>query len=106
PILMDAFRDTDYQLTREQLHELAQEMDAGDDSEGLSNEVRMRFQLGWDALTKPIGRIMTERTFDQLLTTVVTYLSKMIEKRLWTYQGRVNDIGAARLEHDINEIIK
>jgi len=66
----------------------------------------MRFQLGWDALTKPIGRIMTERTFDQLLTIVVTYLSKMLEKRLWTYHGRVNDVGAARLEHDINDIIK
>lgn len=106
PILMDAFRDTDYQLTREQLQELSQEIDVDDNAEPLSDEVRMRFQLGWDALTKPIGRIMTERTFDQLLTTVVTYLSKMLEKRLWTYQGRVNDVGAARLEHDINEIIK
>lgn len=108
PILMDAFRDTDYQLTREQLQDLAQEMDGGDggEADGLSDEVRMRFQLGWDALTKPIGRIMTERTFDQLLAIVVTYLGKMVEKRLWTYHGRVNDVGAARLEHDINEIIK
>ncbi|EXJ53803.1 hypothetical protein A1O7_09139 [Cladophialophora yegresii CBS 114405] len=106
PILTDAFRDTDYQLTREQLRELAQSLDADADSEGFSDEVRLRFQLGWDALTKPIGRLMTERTFDQLLTIVVTYLSKMVEKRLWTYQERVNDVGAARLEHDINEIIK
>lgn len=107
PILMDAFRDTDYQLTREQLQDMAQEMDGdGEPTDGLSDEVRMRFQLGWDALTKPIGRIMTERTFDQLLTIVVTYLSKMIEKRLWTYHGRVNEVGAARLEHDVNEIIK
>ncbi|KAL6249266.1 Golgi transport complex subunit 4 [Rhinocladiella similis] len=106
PILLDAFRDTDYQLTREQLQELAHEMDGDGESDGLSDEVRMRFQLGWDALTKPIGRIMTERTFDQLLTMVVTYLSKMIEKRLWTYHGRINESGAARLEHDINEIVK
>jgi conserved oligomeric Golgi complex subunit 4 len=108
PILMDAFRDTDYQLTREQLQDLATEL--GDEeeehAEGLSDEVRMRFQHGWDALTKPIGRIMTERSFDLLLTAVVSYLSKMLEKRLWTYQGRVNAIGAARLEHDINDIIK
>ncbi|EXJ93229.1 hypothetical protein A1O3_01786 [Capronia epimyces CBS 606.96] len=106
PILMDAFRDTDYQLTKEQLQDLAQEMDGAGESDGFSAEVRMRFQLGWDALTKPIGRIMTERTYDQLLTIVITYLSKMLEKRLWTYHGRVNEIGAARLEHDINEIIK
>ncbi|KIV82160.1 hypothetical protein PV11_04288 [Exophiala sideris] len=107
PILMDAFRDTDYQLTREQLQDMAQEIDGdAETTDGLSDEVRMRFQLGWDALTKPIGRIMTERTFDQLLTIVVTYLSKMIEKRLWTYHGRVNEVGAARLEHDVNEIVK
>ncbi|KIW99039.1 uncharacterized protein Z519_00702 [Cladophialophora bantiana CBS 173.52] len=107
PILMDAFRDTDYQLTREQLQDLAQDLDGGgDETEAFSDEVRMRFQLGWDALTKPIGRIMTERTFDQLLTIAVNYLSKMLEKRLWTYHGRVNEVGAARLEHDVNEIIK
>lgn len=106
PILMDAFRDTDYQLTKEQLQDIAQEMDGAAGADALSDEVRLRFQLGWDALTKPIGRIMTERTYDQLLTTVVTYLSKMLEKRLWTYHGRINEIGAARLEHDVNEIIK
>ncbi|KEF54435.1 uncharacterized protein A1O9_09602 [Exophiala aquamarina CBS 119918] len=113
PILMDAFRDTDYNLSKEQLADLAHELEAGggapmggDDDSFFSDEVRMRFQLGWDALTKPIGRIMTERTFDTLLTVVITYLSKMIEKRLWTYHGRVNEIGASRLEHDVNEIIK
>lgn len=106
PILMDAFRDTDYQLTKEQLQDLAQEMDGDADFDGGSHEVRMRFHLGWDALTKPIGRIMTERTFDLLLTVAVTYFSKMLEKRLWTYHGRVNELGAARLEHDVNEIIK
>lgn len=114
PILMDAFRDTDYNLSKEQLADLAQELEAGgggpmgglDEDSYSSDEVRMRFQLGWDALTKPIGRIMTERTFDTLLTVVITYLSKMIEKRLWTYHGRVNDVGASRLEHDVNEIIK
>jgi len=110
PILMDAFRDTDYQLTREQLQDLAQGLDSGavdgEITDPFADEVRMRFQHGWDALTKPIARIMTERTFDQLLTVVGSYLSKMIEKRLWTYHGRVNQVGAARLEHDINEIIK
>lgn len=111
PILMDAFRDTDYTLTKDQLadlaHELTGEMDVDiDEHDPFADAVRMRFQLGWDALTRPISRIMTERTFDTLLTIVVTYLSKMLEKRLWTYQGRVNDVGAARLEHDVNEIVK
>lgn len=116
PILMDAFRDTDYNLSKEQLSDLAQqELETsdgagagahGDDDSYFSDEVRMRFQLGWDALTKPIGRIMTERTFDTLLGVVIARLAKLIESRLWTYQGRVNEVGASRLEHDVNEIVK
>lgn len=106
PILLDAFRDTDYTLTPEQIADLASERGEDDGLVSYSEEVRMRFQHGWDALTKPIGRLMTERTFDQLLTRVVEHLSKLLEKRLWTYHGRVNQAGAARLEHDINNIVK
>ena len=111
PILLDAFRDTDYQLDAEELRELVESegfdvsLDQQDAEGGSSELVRMRFQHGWDALTKPIGRIMTERTFDKLLTTVATYLGKLLEKRIWTYSGRVNELGAVRLERDVNAII-
>ena len=101
PILLDAFRDIEYQLTREELQELAQEEGKEDEVE---DNVRRRFQHGWDALTKPIGRIMTERTFDKLLTTTVSYLSKLLEKKIWSYHGRVNEHGAVRLERDTNNI--
>jgi hypothetical protein len=112
PILLDAFRDTDYTLSKDQLRDLAHDQDGGDMDPTMTEgpyttpDVRMRFALGWDALTRPIARIMTAPTFETLLTMTTTYLSKMLEKRLWTYHGRVNDVGAARLEHDINEIIK
>ena len=113
PILLDAFRDTDYALSTDELRALAAEEgrdELGPDAEGavasLGNElVRLRFQHGWDALTKPIGRIMTEKTFDQLLTLVTSYLSKMLEKRIWAYHGRVNELGGVRLERDVNAII-
>jgi conserved oligomeric Golgi complex subunit 4 len=101
PILLDAFRDVEYQLSREELQELAQE--EGREEED-SEHVRRRFQHGWDALTKPIGRIMTDSTFDKLLTTMVSYLSKLLEKKIWSYHGRVNGLGAVRLERDINKI--
>jgi conserved oligomeric Golgi complex subunit 4 len=101
PILLDAFRDVEYQLTREELQELAQE-ERREEEDG--EHVRRRFQYGWDALTKPIGRIMTEATFDKLLTTIVSYLSKLLEKKIWSYHGRVNELGAVRLERDINNI--
>jgi conserved oligomeric Golgi complex subunit 4 len=101
PILLDAFRDVEYQLTREELQEFAQE-EGREEEDG--EHVRRRFQHGWDALTKPIGRIMTDNTFDKLLTTMVSYLSKLLEKKVWSYHGRVNGLGAVRLERDINNI--
>jgi len=101
PILLDAFRNVEYQLTREELQELTQEEGReGEDGE----HVRRRFQHGWDALTKPIGRIMTENTFDRLLTTIVSYLSRLLEKKIWSYHGRVNELGAVRLERDVTNI--
>lgn len=113
PILIDAFRDTDYALTPEQLHDLhSQHTDDPDlispngGGGGFSPEVRQRFALGWDALTKPLGRIMTSHTFDLLLTTTISYLAKLLEKRIWTYSGRVNPQGAQRLEHDVNEVVR
>lgn len=105
PILLDAFRDTDYTVSQEELTEGAQSR-GDDDVDAYSDAVRRQFQTGWDALTKPIARLMTQRTFDQLLTIVITYVSKLLEKRMWTYQGRVSQAGSARLEHDINSIIK
>jgi conserved oligomeric Golgi complex subunit 4 len=103
PILMDAFRDTDYQPGSDDRElVLDDSLEAEDDTSEL---VRMRFQHGWDALTKPIGRIMTARTFDQLLTNVIPYLGKLLEKRLWTYHGRVNATGAIRLERDVNAVV-
>jgi hypothetical protein len=116
PILFDAFRDTDYALSAEELRTLAQEEGRDDldpDAEGIaggasggSELVRARFQHGWDALTKPIGRIMTEKTFTQLLGLVMSYLAKMLEKRIWAYHGRVNELGGVRLERDVNAIVK
>lgn len=101
PILLDAFRDVEYLLTKEELQELAQEEGREEEDGEL---VRRRFQHGWDALTRPIGRIMTESTFDKLLTTIVSYLSKLLEKKIWSYHGRVNELGAVRLERDVNNI--
>ena len=102
PMLIDSFRDVDYQATDEELAELAREEDRDEDDDAI---VGRRFRQGWDALTRPIMRIMTPTTFDKLLTTIVGYLGKMIEKRLWGYYGRVNESGAVRLERDVNSII-
>ncbi|KAI9880019.1 MAG: hypothetical protein M1830_005938 [Pleopsidium flavum] len=107
PILADAFRDVDYLLTEEDLDDIAREDDNDHTNSRATSEdlVQRRFQHGWDALTKPIARLLTDRNFDKLLTTIVVYLSEVLEKRIWSYYGRVNELGAVRLERDISGIV-
>ena len=102
PILLDAFRDTDYAYDPSD----TPTSDGGGGEDADPEQVRLRFQHGWDALTRPIARLMTEKTFASLLELVLSYLSKLLEKRIWTYSGRINAGGAQRLERDVNAIIR
>lgn len=106
PILADTFRDIDYQLTSEELEEASREAEMNANDSSLSEDaVQRRFERGWDALTKPIARILTEHNFDKLLHTIISYLAEVLEKRIWSYYGRVNEPGAVRLERDIAAIV-
>lgn len=106
PILADSFRDMDYQLTKEDIERLSvAEQSADDDGNSIETAVQRRFQRGWDALTKPIARILTERNYEKLLVTIVSFLSEFLEKRIWSFYGRINYLGAVRLERDIANII-
>ena len=106
PILADAFRDIDYQLTSEELEEASREAEADNNDSSISEDaVQRRFERGWDALTKPIARILTEHNFNKLLNTIISYLAEVLEKRIWSYYGRVNELGAVRLERDAAGIV-
>lgn len=106
PILADTFRDIDYQMTADDLEALALEQEADDpDGTAIDTVVQRHFERGWDALTKPIARILTERNFDSLLATIIAYLGEVLEKRIWSYYGRLNGVGAVRLERDIASIV-
>ena len=106
PVLADAFRDVDYQMSKEELEDLGKEAGA-DAAEGSLQgpTVQYQFQRGWDLLIKPIARILTDQNFDKLLVTVVSYLADVLEKRIWSYYGRIDDLGAVRLERDIASIV-
>ena len=102
PIIADAFRDVDYLSTEEDRAERARFRDdeIGDATD--EEYVKTQFTHGWDNLMKPVKRILSDRNYDKLLTLTVNYLSsKVLEKRIWAYQGRVNELGAVRLERDI-----
>ena len=106
PILAQAFRNVDYYLSRED------DADANRNGEGVEAEdsssetvVQHHFQRGWGLLTKPVTRILTDRNYHKLLATMVTYLGEVLEKRIWSYYGRLDDLGAVRLERDIASIV-
>lgn len=106
PILADAFRDVDYQMTQEELEEMHRDGEIDDRNGSLpDNAVQYQFQRGWDILTKPVMRLSTERNYQRLLATVISYLGEVLEKRIWSYYGRLDDLGALRLERDIASIV-
>ena len=106
PILADTFRDVDYQMTQEKFEDLHQDGE-NDDGNGSppDNAVQHHFQRGWDILTEPVVRLITERNYQRLLATIISYLGEMLEKRIWSYYGRLDDLGAVRLERDIASIV-
>jgi hypothetical protein len=99
PILAEAFRDIDYAPSAED-----DTQDDGNDGDH-GDLVKSRFDRGWGALIRPIKRILTPTNFDRLMSVAMTYLASAVEKRIKSYYGRVNELGAVRMERDIAGII-
>ncbi|KAH7410049.1 hypothetical protein DE146DRAFT_674836 [Phaeosphaeria sp. MPI-PUGE-AT-0046c] len=98
PILAEAFRDVDYAPQEN-------EDDFEEEEEEDADLVKARFDRGWGVVIRPIKRILTSANFDRLLTFALNYLASALEKRIRSYYGRVNELGAVRLERDIAGII-
>ncbi|KAL8873644.1 MAG: hypothetical protein Q9174_000922 [Haloplaca sp. 1 TL-2023] len=106
PLLSDAVRNIDYQLNEGEVGDASRHIDDEEGHDGSAEDaIQHHYQQGWDALTKPIARLFTEGNFDRLLGTVVSYLAEVLEKRIWSYYGRINELGAIRLERDIAALI-
>lgn len=105
PVLSETFRDVDYSLDEEELAEIARNNDADEDRELLNDLVARRFEDSWEALMKPLQRIMTPKSFASLLDATAKYLAKVLEKRIWLMAGKINALGAQRIERDFSGII-
>ncbi|KAG0651091.1 Conserved oligomeric Golgi complex subunit 4 [Hyphodiscus hymeniophilus] len=105
PVLLDTFRDVDYSLTEEDLADLAIQNDTDEDPDSLNDLVMRRFEHSWDALIKPIQRLMTPKTFTKILDKTAEYLAKVLEKRMWGFGGKINILGASRMERDFSGIV-
>ena len=107
PILTEAFRDIDYHSSSEHTRTNADGIETEIDDDEASTEVNVqhRFEQGWDILTQPIKNLFTSRNYEKLLTVIISHLAEILEKRIWSYNGRLNDLGAVRLERDIMSVI-
>ncbi|KAH7329018.1 calcium-transporting P-type ATPase [Stachybotrys elegans] len=103
PVMTDAFRDVDYTLSEDELIELAEQND--EDEATMLDQVSRRFEHGWDQLMKPIARLMTPGTYNNLLDITARSLSRTLEKRILTSTGRMNAFGAICIERDFTGII-
>ena len=105
PVLIDTFRDVDYSLTEEDLTDLALLNDSDEDPDSLNDLVTRRFEHLWDALMRPIQRLLTTKTYSKVLDKTAEYLAKVLERRMWDFGGKMNVLGASRLERDFSGIV-
>ena len=99
PILAEAFRDVDYSSSSSDHEEY------DDDEEEEEVAVSKRFSTLWNQLTRPLKRLMTKTTWDKLQANTLPYLAASLERRLWSMNGRISELGATKLERDISSII-
>lgn len=114
PLLTDAFRDVEYIVSdagEETKGSGARGYDEDTDEDGTGGGVedeeivKHRFQSGWDAVMIPYKRVLTEKCFNKLLNTTAAYFTRLLEKRIWGYSGRINELGAIRLERDVAGVV-
>lgn len=111
PLLTEAFRDVEYVVSDHRAAGAGAAdgggPDGGDDDVGQDDGeiVRRRFQEGWEALMTPYKRILTARMYSKLLGTTAAYFARLLEKRVWGYAGRINELGAIRLERDVAGVV-
>lgn len=99
PYLADIFRDADYSIDEDEDSRKAQ-----DDSDDEGNKIGNKAHIGWLARMKPLKRMLTEKNTERLVTISVSYLGNLLEKRIWTYHGKVSELGGVRLESDVADI--
>ena len=83
------------------------ETGSGADSDADAAEersIRVQGQRGWEARIRPLRRIFTGPNAARFMTVTVSNLTSLLEKRLWSMQGRVSELGAVKLERDVGEL--
>ncbi|KAJ4048637.1 Golgi transport complex subunit 4 [Fusarium oxysporum] len=98
-ILTTSFQDAVYDVSE------GESLDEGDVDGETTQQVSVRFEGGWSALTRPLKHIMTPRTYAALASLAANKLARVLEKRAWSYSGRLTALSGLRLESDFSGII-
>jgi len=106
PLLVETFRESDYSSASGMVDAERDnnELDA-DMNSSSSILAKSVFEAGWKVIVAPMKVIFTNRNAGKLLSIILNHLSNVIEKRIWSYQARLSEIGAVRLEKDIRDIV-
>ncbi|KAF5592161.1 conserved oligomeric golgi complex component 4 [Fusarium pseudoanthophilum] len=98
-VLTTSFQDEVYDMSE------GESLDEEDVDGETMEQVSARFEGEWLALTRPLKRIMTRRTYAALMSLTASKLATVLEKRAWSFSGRVTALGSLRLESDFSGII-
>ncbi|VVT50091.1 uncharacterized protein SAPINGB_P002596 [Magnusiomyces paraingens] len=70
-----------------------------------SSPVTAIFNKEWGVIKSGFARVMAPPLYGKLLAHAAGLLSRTLEKRVWTLEGRVNELGAIQLDRDVSRIV-
>lgn len=79
----------------------------GDDdfSSSSTSAVNALFTREWTVIKNGLDRVMAPALYQQMLGYAAGLLSKTLEKRIWSLEGKVNELGAIKLDRDVSKVI-
>lgn len=102
-LVNNLFKDNDYMVSATEV---------GNDDTGVSaygsdsvSVVSTVFTNEWSVIKNKLSTVMAPSLYTKLLSNAVSMLSKSLEKRIWAIEGKVNELGAIKLDRDISRII-
>lgn len=64
-----------------------------------------QFNIEWDTLMAGFTKFMAPKAYTNLISQAAVLLSKTLETRVWSLEGKVNELGAIQLDREISRII-
>lgn len=70
-----------------------------------SSMVSIIFNREWGVIKNGLANVLAPPLFTKFMTHAAGLLSRTLEKRIWSLEGKVNELGAIKLDRDVSRII-